>query len=95
MPSTPDPEAIALAAGQLRALLAALAGMGILGGVWASVSANEIATILTAVLTLSGLVLYLIASVWSWWQKAAAARAAHRGAVASAATGVATKSSQT
>jgi hypothetical protein len=94
VPSTPNAASITIAAGQIRALLGVLAGMGVLGGVWASVSADQIATILTAVLMLGGLAAGGVASIWSWWQKIEAAKADHAGSVASANSGKPLKSTQ-
>lgn len=74
-PKSPDPLIVSQWAGLARALIAALAGAGLLGGVWASVSAEQIANILTAVLTLGGAAMGAWATYWSWRQKIAEAKA--------------------
>lgn len=79
-PKPPDPVVVAQWAGLARTLIAALAGAGMLGGVWASVSAEQIANLLTAVLTVGGAGAWAAVAVWSMWQK----RQARRGEVASA-----------
>jgi hypothetical protein len=61
-PPQPDPVKVAQWAGQLRTLIALLAGAGLLGGVWAGVTAEQIANWLTAILTVAG----LAGAVWAW-----------------------------
>jgi hypothetical protein len=83
-PTPPDPVKVEQWAGQVRTLIALLAGAGLVGGAWAGVSAQQIANVLTAVLTLGGLAAGAWASFSSWRQKAAAEKAAREGAVAAA-----------
>jgi len=80
IPQTPDPLVVAQYAGLARTLIAALAGAGILGGAWAAVSAEQIANLLTAFLTVGGALMTAGVALWSMWQK----RQARRGEVASA-----------
>jgi hypothetical protein len=68
-PPPPDPVKVAQWAGQLRTLIALLAGAGLLGGVWAGVTAEQIANWLTAILTVAGLAGAAYAALTSWWAK--------------------------
>jgi hypothetical protein len=69
LPQPPDPVKVAQWAGQIRTLIALLAGAGLIGGVWAGVSAEQIANWLTAILTIVGLAGAAWVSVTSWWAK--------------------------
>ncbi len=68
-PPPPDPVKVAQWAGQIRTLIALLAGAGLLGGVWAGVTADQIANWLTAILTVVGLAGAVYAAMTSWWAK--------------------------
>lgn len=86
-PTAPDPVAVAQWAGLARTLIAALAGAGILGGAWAAVSAEQIANLLTALLTVGGALVTTGVAFWSMWQKRQARRLEVASAVASAEIG--------
>lgn len=89
VPSTPDPQTVTLIAGQVRNILAGLSGMGLIGGVWASMSDNQISLIVTAGLSVVSVVGWVVSGVWSWWQKNKAAHDDHANSVASAQAGTA------
>ena len=84
LPPPADPVVVAQWAGQIRTLLAALAGMGLIGGVWAGVSAEQIANGMTALLTLMGVAGYAWAAIASAKAKKADRTALVAAAVASA-----------
>lgn len=86
-PAPPDPTKIAQWAGQIRTLVAVLAGAGVLGGIWAGVSAEQIANWLTAILTVAGLVGAAWSSIKSWEDKKTARATAVASAAASAELG--------
>ncbi len=91
LPPPPSPTKIALWTGQIRAVIALLAGIGF-GGAWLQkVTDTQISDGLTAFLTVAGLVLWGVAGAMSWykehWQAAAARSTAVASAVASVAEG--------
>jgi hypothetical protein len=89
LPPPPDPVKVAQWAGQIRALIALLAGAGLIGGVWAGVSAEQVTNALTALLTLAGVAGAAWASFTSWRAKQADRKALVASAVASAQHGAA------
>lgn len=87
LPAPPDPVKVAQWAGQLRALLAALAGAGVIGAAWAGVSAEQIANWLTLALMAGSAAAGAYASIKSWQDKRAQRALLVASAVASANTG--------
>lgn len=84
LPPPVDPLMVSQWAGLIRTLIAVLAGAGILGGVWSSVSAAQIANTLTAFLTVGGALMAAGSAFWSWRQKLAQAKAQRKAEVAAA-----------
>lgn len=84
LPSTPDPATITQVAGIVRTIIAGLGAMGLLGGSLAALTDAQISAIVTAFLTVGGVLMWIGAGVWSWWQKRQAQQHAHESAVASA-----------
>lgn len=83
-PKSPDPLVMAQLGSLGRALLAALAGAGLLGGVWASVSAEQIANLLTAILTIGGAAMAAWTGFGAWRKNIAEAKAKRSAEVAAA-----------
>ena len=72
LPQPPDPVKAQQYAGQIRTLIALLAGAGVIGGAWIGVSQEQLVSLVTAAMTLASLVGAAWAAISSWRQKAAA-----------------------
>lgn len=83
-PPLPAPTTIAIWAGQIRAILPLLGGIG-LGGAWvANLTDAQINGYVTATLTITGLASWGVTALWSRYDKWQAARDDHASSVASA-----------
>jgi predicted lipid-binding transport protein (Tim44 family) len=83
-PPLPTPTSVAIWAGQIRAILPLLGGIG-LGGAWvAKLTDAQINDYVTATLTFIGIASWIISALWSRYSKWEAARADHASSVASA-----------
>jgi uncharacterized membrane protein YebE (DUF533 family) len=94
LPAPPDPLLAAQWAGQIRTLIALLAGAGVVGGAWVGVSTEQIANALTALMTIAGIVAYGWAAYKSYRdkiaQRAVVVASAQASAEITAKTGVVT-----
>jgi hypothetical protein len=85
LPPPPDPSSVAVWAGQFRAILPLLGGIGI-GGAWLQhLTDAQISDYLTGILTAIGVASWGVTALWSRYDKWRAAKADRASSVASAA----------
>ena len=76
LPQPPDPVKAQQYAGQIRTLIALLAGAGVIGGAWIGVSQEQLVSLVTVAMTLASLVGAAWAATWAAWAAADAAAGA-------------------